>query len=377
MGAKGEYRKEITPYNKQMQKRDIMLESVLRTFQDIERKLSDPAIMTNTAKLTELSRERSKILPLVELVELEKKIKSELNEINVQIRSEKDRELKDVLLEEKEILEKKILELAPKIEYEILPKDPDAGKNIFLEIRAGTGGKEAALFARDLFRMYTRYFESISVPYEVVSMTESELNGFKEIILLVKGERAYDLIHREAGTHRVQRIPETEASGRIHTSACTIAIIPEVSDSEIEIDSGDLRIDTYRASGSGGQHINKTDSAVRITHIPSGLMVACQEERSQHKNKARAMKILKARLTQQIREEEHNRNAEDKKAQVGSGDRSEKIRTYNFPQNRLTDHRIDYTSHNLDGIMEGDLDQLIQSLLQDEKRHELEKFQMA
>jgi peptide chain release factor 1 len=357
-------------------KREKMLESVLKTFQDIERRLTDPAVVGNSEKLRDISRERSKILPLVELIETEKKCKKELHEISHQIKSEKSSEMKDILIEERNALEARILELRPRIEYEILPKDPNMGKNMFLEIRAGTGGQEAALFARDLFRMYTRYFDNISLPYEVVSMTESDLHGYKEIVLLVKSEKAYDVIHREAGTHRVQRIPETEAGGRIHTSACTVAVIPEVEESEIDINPGDLRIDTYRASGSGGQHVNKTDSAVRITHIPTGLFVACQEERSQHKNKARAMKILAARLTQQTRDEEHKKNAEEKKTQVGSGDRSEKIRTYNFPQNRLTDHRVDYTSHNLDNIMEGDMKDLIEVLLRDEKKQQLEKFQM-
>jgi len=354
-----------------------MLETVLKTFQDIERRLTDPSVVGNSEKLRNISRERAKILPLVELILAEKKCKRELEEINQQIRSEKAGDLKEILLEERNVLEAAILDLKPKIEYEILPKDPNAGKNMFLEIRAGTGGQEAALFSRDLFRMYTRYFDTISLPYEVVSMTESDLNGFKEIVVLVKGEKAYDVVHREAGTHRVQRIPETEAGGRIHTSACTVAVIPEVEENEFEINPGDLRIDTYRASGSGGQHVNKTDSAVRITHIPTGIFVACQEERSQHKNKARAMKILRARLNQQIRDEEHVKNAEEKKSQVGSGDRSEKIRTYNFPQNRLTDHRIDYTSHNLDKIMEGDMNDLVEALLRDEKKQQLEKFQMA
>lgn len=358
-------------------KRENMLESVLKTFQDIERRLTDPAVVGNSEKLRDISRERSRIFPLVELILAEKKCKNELQEINQQIRSEKAGDFKEILLEERNLLEAKILELKPKIEYEILPKDPNMGKNMFLEIRAGTGGQEAALFARDLFRMYTRYFDTISLPYEVVSVTESDLHGYKEIVLLVKGEKAYDVIHREAGTHRVQRIPDTEAGGRIHTSACTVAVIPEVEENEIDINPADLRIDTYRASGSGGQHVNKTDSAVRITHIPTGLFVACQEERSQHKNKARAMKILVSRLTQQSRDEEHKKNAEEKKTQVGSGDRSEKIRTYNFPQNRLTDHRVDYTSHNLDNIMEGDMNDLIEVLLRDEKKQQLEKFQMT
>jgi peptide chain release factor 1 len=208
-------------------------------------------------------------------------------------------------------------------------------------------------------------------------MTESDLHGFKEIILLVKGQRAFDLIHHEAGTHRVQRIPETEAGGRIHTSACTVAVIPEADESEIDIDPNELRIDVYRSSGPGGQSVNTTDSAVRITHVPTGLVVTCQDEKSQHKNKAKALKILRARLIQKKEEEEHKKHAEEKKAQVGSGDRSEKIRTYNFPQNRLTDHRIQFTSHSLDHIMEGKLGELIDALLQDEKKRQLENFQFA
>lgn len=358
-------------------KREKMLESVLKTFQDIEDKLADPAVSANPEKLKTLSRERSKVLPLIELINREKKLKNELEEVNKQIQVEKDRELKNILLEEQEVLEKQMEEISPLIEFELLPKDPNSGKNMYLEIRAGTGGQEAALFARDLFRMYTRYFESVSMPYEVVSLTESDLHGFKEVIVLVKGEKAYDAIHNEAGTHRVQRIPETEAGGRIHTSACTVAVIPEVEENDLDIDANELRIDVYRSSGAGGQHVNTTDSAVRITHIPTGLVVTCQDEKSQHKNKAKAMKILRARLIQKKEEEEHKKNAEEKKAQVGSGDRSEKIRTYNFPQNRMTDHRIQYTSHNLDRIMEGELGDVLEALRQEEKKQQMETLNLV
>jgi peptide chain release factor 1 len=333
--------------------------------------------MANSSKLAELSRERSKILPLVELIESEKNATREFSEISEQVKTEKDPELKKVLLEEKIFLENKLNDLFSKIEYELLPKDPNAGKNMFLEIRAGTGGQEAALFVRDLFRMYTRYFDSSSIPYEVVSLTESDLHGYKEAIVLVKGIRAFDIIHLEAGTHRVQRIPETEAGGRIHTSACTVAVIPEAEESDVTIDQNDLRIDVYRSSGAGGQHVNTTDSAVRITHIPTGLVVTCQDEKSQHKNKAKALKILQSRLAQKIEDEEHKKSAEEKKAQIGSGDRSEKIRTYNFPQNRLTDHRIHYTSHSLEKVMEGELGELVSALLQEEKKRQLEQFQFT
>ncbi|HNJ66574.1 MAG TPA: peptide chain release factor 1, partial [Turneriella sp.] len=242
-------------------------------------------------------------------------------------------------------------------------KDADSGKNVYLEIRAGTGGDEAGLFARDLFRMYCRYLDAEGIKYEIQEFNETGVGGAKEAILLALGERAYDILHLEAGTHRVQRIPATEANGRIHTSAVTVAVIPEADEDEISINPADLRIDVFRSSGAGGQHVNKTESAVRITHIPTGIVVGCQEEKSQIKNRAKAMKALMSKLVEKQRSEAAEKYATEKKAQVGSGDRSEKIRTYNYPQNRVTDHRINFTVHNLDQVMEGRLGDLIGALL--------------
>jgi peptide chain release factor 1 len=248
----------------------------------------------------------------------------------------------------------------------LLPRDPHDDNNIFLEIRAGTGGDEAAIFAGDLFRMYQKYAESRGWSLEIFSQSEGEHGGFKEIIVRVAGQGAYSRFKFESGTHRVQRVPETESQGRIHTSACTVAILPEAEDvEEIDINPAELRVDTFRASGAGGQHVNKTDSAIRITHLPSGIVVECQDERSQHKNRARAMSLLQARLLEQEQTRQESEIAESRRLQVGSGDRSQRIRTYNFPQGRVTDHRINLTLYKLDDILAGDLDMLIDPLLQE------------
>jgi len=352
--------------------KDKAIETLIRTYADLERRLSDPSIGDDPQKLQKYSKEKSKLQPVITLIESRKSVVAQLDDVLGQIQKEKDREFVAILKEEKENLSQQLEDLDSQIEYALLPKDPDQGKNMFVEIRAGTGGDEAALFVRDLFRMYTRYLESISIKYEIISMVETGLNGFKEIIFLIKDEKAYDMFHLEAGTHRVQRIPETESQGRIHTSACTVAVIPEVEESEIKINNEDLRIDVYRSSGAGGQHVNTTDSAVRITHIPTGLVVTCQDEKSQHKNKAKALKVLSARLIQREKDVAHEKNAADKKSQVGSGDRSEKIRTYNFPQNRLTDHRINFTSHNLEKMLDGEMGDLIEALMMYERKMQLE-----
>ena len=347
-------------------------EEKIERLKEIERQLADPNVISNTQKLSELSKERVRILPLVETAEKHKSVLKQIKEIKDQLELESDKELIDVLNEELTSLEKENETLSERIEELLLPRDPAAGKNIFIEIRAGTGGDEAALFAKDLFRMYSRYLDAKGIKFEVVSMQETGLQGYKEIIFLVKGEEAFDLMHLEAGGHRVQRIPETESGGRVHTSACTVASIPEVSESEFNINPADLRIDVFRSSGPGGQSVNTTDSAVRITHVPTGIVVSCQDEKSQLKNKAKALKILRARIAEQEKNTQMAKLHAEKKAQIGSGDRSEKIRTYNFPQNRMTDHRIGYTSHNLDRAMEGEIDDLIQALLEWEKKQKLE-----
>jgi peptide chain release factor 1 len=244
----------------------------------------------------------------------------------------------------------------------LLPKDPNDGRNVFLEIRAGTGGDEAAIFSGDLFRMYSRYAERQGWRVEILSESEGEHGGYKEVIARVEGDNVYAKLKFESGAHRVQRVPETESQGRIHTSACTVAVLPEAEDVDLEIDPSDLRIDVYRAQGAGGQHVNKTESAVRVTHIPTGVVVACQEEKSQHKNKAKAMTLLKSRILDAMMAEQHAQISADRKSQVGSGDRSERIRTYNFPQGRCTDHRIGLTLYRLDAIMQGDIDEILDAL---------------
>jgi peptide chain release factor 1 len=255
-------------------------------------------------------------------------------------------------------------ELEQQLQILLLPKDPNDNRNVFLEVRAGTGGDEAAIFSGDLARMYQRYAERIGWSTEIINENRSELGGFKEVIMRVSGQNVYSQLKFESGTHRVQRVPATESQGRVHTSACTVAIMPEVdSVDEIDINPADLKIDTYRASGAGGQHVNRTESAIRITHIPSGVVVECQDERSQHKNRARAMSVLQARLLAAAQEKQHSEQSENRKLQVGSGDRSERIRTYNYPQGRLTDHRINLTLYKLEEIMEGGLESVIQPLI--------------
>jgi peptide chain release factor 1 len=273
-----------------------------------------------------------------------------------------DQEVRDMARAELLELEAEQNTLEQQIKLLLLPKDPNDTKNVILEIRAGTGGSEAALFAGDLFRMYTRYAERQGWRVELLSAAEAEIGGFKEVIALVSGQGVYSRFKFESGTHRVQRVPETEAQGRIHTSACTVAVLPEAEDVEVQIDPTELRVDVYRASGAGGQHVNKTESAVRITHLPTGLVVSCQDEKSQHKNRAKAMKVLQARLLDAMRAEQDAKTAADRKSQVGSGDRSERIRTYNFPQGRCTDHRINLTLYRLEAIMEGDLDEVVEAL---------------
>jgi peptide chain release factor 1 len=259
-------------------------------------------------------------------------------------------------------LEAEQAELEAQLKVMLLPRDPNDLRNVIIEVRAGTGGDEAALFAGDLFRMYCRFADRQGWKVELLSTAEAEAGGYKEVIALISGKGVFSRFKYESGTHRVQRVPETEAQGRIHTSACTVAVLPEADDVEVDIDPSDLRIDLYRASGAGGQHVNKTESAVRITHIPSGVVVSCQDEKSQHKNKAKAMKVLKSRLLDAMQAEQQAKMAADRKSQVGSGDRSGRIRTYNFPQGRCTDHRVSLTLYKLEAIMQGDLDEIIDTL---------------
>lgn len=337
------------------------LEDVIDRFMEVEGLLSDPSVLSDQNQYRELNREHAELAETVEVYRNYKQVRQEIED-NRELMRDEDPEMREMAKEELPALEAQEEELKQQLTLLMLPKDPNDGKNIILEIRAGTGGDEAALFASDLFRAYSRYAERHRWKVEILSSSEAGIGGFKEVIAMVTGQNVYSRLKYESGTHRVQRVPETEAQGRIHTSACTVAVLPEAEDVDLEIDNGDLRIDVYRASGAGGQHINKTESAVRITHIPTGVVVSCQDEKSQHKNKAKAMKVLRSRIFDAMQAEQNALTAADRKNQVGSGDRSERIRTYNFPQGRCTDHRIGLTLYKLDAIMQGDLDEIFEAL---------------
>lgn len=337
------------------------LEGVIDRFMEVEGLLSDPAVLSDQNRFRDLTREHSELSEPVEVYRRYKAVKQEIED-NREFLRDDDPDMREMAREELPILEQESEELTQRLTLLMLPKDPNDGKNIILEIRAGTGGDEAALFAADLFRAYSRYAERNRWKVEIMSSSDSGVGGFKEVIAMITGKNVYSRLKYESGTHRVQRVPDTETQGRIHTSACTVAVLPEAEDVDLDIDPSDLRVDVYRASGAGGQHVNKTESAVRITHVPTGVVVACQDEKSQHKNKARAMKVLRSRILDAMQAEQHALMAADRKSQVGSGDRSERIRTYNFPQGRCTDHRIGLTLYKLDGIMQGDLDEIFDAL---------------
>ena len=338
------------------------LEEVVDRFREVEGLLSDPSVVSHQEKFRALTKEHSDLSEVVDTYARYKKTSEEI-EGNRELLRDSDAEVREMAKAELPDLEVRREALAQELQMLLLPRDPNDDKNIILEIRAGTGGDEASLFAADLFRMYSRYADRRKWKVEIMSASDSDTGGFKEVIALISGDRVYSRLKFESGTHRVQRVPETEAQGRIHTSACTVAVLPEAEDVDIDIDPTDLRIDVYRASGAGGQHVNKTESAVRITHIPTGVVVACQDEKSQHKNKAKAMKILKSRILDAMLAEQQAQIAADRKTQVGSGDRSERIRTYNFPQGRCTDHRIGLTLYRLEAIMQGDLDEVFDALV--------------
>jgi len=335
------------------------IEEIERRFQELEALLSDPAVIANQAEFRKFSREHADIAPLVEAYRQHRKVLAEI-EGNRELLADPD--MREMAEEELAGLEERREQLEGEIRLLLLPKDPNDSRNVILEIRAGTGGDESALFAGDLFRMYSRFAEKNRWKVELLSCSESERGGYKEVVASIEGNEVYAKLKYESGTHRVQRVPETEAQGRIHTSACTVAILPEAEDIDIDINPTDLKIDVYRSSGAGGQHVNTTDSAVRITHLPTGIVVACQEERSQIKNRAKAMKVLKSRMLDILQTEQNARMAADRKQQVGSGDRSERIRTYNFPQGRMTDHRIGLTLYRLDAIMQGDIAEIVEAL---------------
>ncbi|MEL7023229.1 MAG: peptide chain release factor 1 [Pseudomonadota bacterium] len=348
------------------------LQALAERFEEIEALLSDQQTIADADRFRELSMEYSKLEPVVQRFREYETHEQELAEAKL-LADDSDPEMRKMGLEEVERLQASIDSNEVELQKALIPEDPHDNANLFLEIRAGTGGDEAAIFAGDLFKMYSRFAERQRWQVTILSASEGEHGGYKEIISQVKGTRAYAQLKFESGAHRVQRVPETESQGRIHTSACTVAVLPEVElVEEIDINTADLRVDTYRASGAGGQHVNKTDSAVRITHLPTGVVVECQDERSQHKNRARAMSLLKARLLDAERSAQSTAQAEQRRELVGSGDRSERIRTYNYPQGRVTDHRINLTLYKLSDVLEGGLEAVIDPLT-----HEYQADQLA
>jgi len=338
------------------------LESLTERFEEVSALLSDPDVIGNQSQFRNLSIEYSQINPVVECFRQYRAANHALESAQA-MRKDPDPEIRALAEEELQSAQAQVESLEHELQILLLPSDPNDNCNIFLEIRAGTGGAEAALFAGDLYRMYTRYAEQLGWRTEILSESIADQGGYKEVIVRVSGEQVFARLKFESGAHRVQRVPETESQGRIHTSACTVAVLPEPDEiDQVDINPADLRTDTYRSSGAGGQHVNTTDSAVRITHLPTGIVVECQDERSQHKNRARAMTLLQAKLLDSEREKQATEQSETRRKLVGSGDRSERIRTYNFPQGRVTDHRINLTLYKLDEIMEGDLDPVIDPL---------------
>ena len=347
------------------------LESVRDRFEELSGLLSDPDVISDQNQFRDLSKEYSRVEPIVKLFSDYESIDADMDAAR-EMAEDSDGEVRAMGEEELATLEERHDALELELQKALIPPDPHDESNVYLEIRAGTGGDEAAIFAGDLFRMYSKYAESMGWSVEIMSAREGEHGGYKEIISRITGSGIYAALKFESGAHRVQRVPATESQGRIHTSACTVAVLPEVDEVEAEeINPADLRVDTYRASGAGGQHVNKTDSAVRLTHLPTGIVVECQDERSQHKNRARAMSLLQARLLDAKVAQQESEQAEQRRLLVGSGDRSERIRTYNYPQGRVTDHRINLTLYKLDEILEGGLDQVVQPLVNEYQADQL------
>jgi peptide chain release factor 1 len=348
------------------------LEGLTEKYQEIGRQLSDPAVMTDMKRYVALNKEYKELEPIVKACAGYKTLLNDLNSAKALLTVEKDEEMREMAKQEIEQLEGKIPAVEEEIKLLLIPADPQDSKNAILEIRAGTGGDESALFAGELFRMYSRYAERQRWRVETLSANVSELGGYREIICRVTGANVYARLKFESGAHRVQRVPETETQGRVHTSACTVAVMPEADEvGEVRLNPAELRIDTFRAAGAGGQHINKTDSAVRVTHLPTGIVAECQDSRSQHQNKASALRVLATRIRDAQLRAQQTREAATRKSLVGSGDRSERIRTYNFPQGRITDHRINLTLYKIAAIMEGDLDEIIGALTTERQMEQL------
>jgi peptide chain release factor 1 len=353
------------------------LESVKENFKELTDKLTNPEVIANQAEFQRLAKKRSEMEGIVNAYDEYASMLKKLKDAEEMVEAETDPELKELAELEVSELKPQIEKMEGQLRLLLIPKDEDDQKNTIFEIRAGTGGEEAALFAADLYRMYTRYAEKQGWKCELMSMNDTGLGGIKEVVFSIQGNGVFGKLKFESGVHRVQRVPETEAGGRIHTSAATVAVLPEAEEVDVQIDENDLRVDVFRASGPGGQCVNRTDSAVRITHLPTGLVVSCQDEKSQHKNKAKAIRILRARLFDKVKEEKDSARAENRRNQVGSGDRSERIRTYNFPQQRLTDHRINLTLYKLDEVMEGNLDEIIDALIEADNLRKLAEEELG
>ncbi|MCR5293726.1 MAG: peptide chain release factor 1 [Lachnospiraceae bacterium] len=347
------------------------IEGILRRYEEVLRELESAGMQNETERLTALMKEEAQLAPIAECRRALDEAEKTEEDSRLLLKSEKDPEMREMLKEELEDAQEKIELLTNKMKVLLLPSDPDDRRNAIVEIRAGAGGEEAALFASEIYRMYTRYADSRHWKTEMVSLNESGIGGFKECTFRILGEGVFERLKYESGTHRVQRIPETESGGRIHTSTVTVAVLPEAEEVDVEIDMKDCRFDVFRATGNGGQCVNTTDSAVRLTHIPTGIVISCQDEKSQLKNRARALQVLRAKLYDRRKREEHEKRADLRRSQIGTGDRSEKIRTYNFGQGRVTDHRIHLTLHKIDSILNGELDEMIDSLIRFDQAEKL------